>query len=257
STSALQLLNCTTPNKWTPWSNWSPCERKRFQRRRRRCESALRIDTVCLGEKVQKRKCDQTQLRRSNTPVNPINTTLPEFVWGSWSDWNEWGNSPLHWSGLFMDAKWGTAIVNDRVLRRGGGVIGANGSEHYLPVLDVLGASNVFDFDSGVLSVDGSSLTGVTASMKQLLAVEDLSQWSDWKIRPGVAFRYRLPPEVSLLDSEAAIDIQYQLLISASSTRVTLSFCLYLGALTMISGFFAQCLISKLFASCRTSKTFL
>ncbi|VDO39366.1 unnamed protein product [Haemonchus placei] len=90
------------------------------------------------------------------------------------------------------------------------------------------------------MNSDGRSLTTM-----QVNESSPTAQWSEWKIRPGVAFRHRLLPEISL----HTVDIQYQLLISASPTRVTLSFCLYLSTLTMISGFFAQCLISRLFAS--------
>ncbi|KAK5976269.1 hypothetical protein GCK32_009825 [Trichostrongylus colubriformis] len=118
----------------------------------------------------------------------------------------------------------------------------------------VKGRSNIRFRSWCSLGDDGRSLVTVLIN-ESTSAREQFDQWSDWKIRPGVAFRYRLPPEVSLLHSNAAVDIQYQILATASTTRVTLSFCLYLSTLTMLSGFFAQCLITKLFSSCRASKT--
>uniref|UniRef100_A0A0K0DDS3 Attractin n=1 Tax=Angiostrongylus cantonensis TaxID=6313 RepID=A0A0K0DDS3_ANGCA len=74
------------------------------------------------------------------------------------------------------------------------------------------------------------------------------ANWSKWEIRPGVAFRYRVP--TNYISNHALVDIQHQLIVHQSPTHVTLSFCLYVSILMMTLGFLAQCLISKLFDFC-------
>ncbi|VDP40397.1 unnamed protein product [Heligmosomoides polygyrus] len=68
------------------WSKWSSCDRAHTQRRRRRCENPTTAGGVCVGDKLEIRKCSYAE-------AGPIvnKGPLPEFAWGSWSEWNEWG----------------------------------------------------------------------------------------------------------------------------------------------------------------------
>ncbi|CAJ0599021.1 unnamed protein product, partial [Cylicocyclus nassatus] len=100
------------------------------------------------------------------------------------------------------------------------------------------------------LGIDGKSLITSVVNETHLSTAEE-SVWSDWELRHGVAFRYRIPSNFPL---NASIDIQHQLISYNSPTRVSLTFCVYLSIAAMITGFIAQSSVSWMFSSCRERK---
>ncbi|ETN79105.1 hypothetical protein NECAME_10022, partial [Necator americanus] len=114
------------------------------------------------------------------------------------------------------------------------------------------GASKVRHRSWCSLGIDGRSLVTMTINETLPTTPSVKSAWSEWELRPGVAFRYRVP-ENWILDNGSP-NIQHQLIAYNSSTHVSLTFCLYLSTVTMISGFVAQCFVSRMFSLCATRK---
>ncbi|WKX98294.1 hypothetical protein Q1695_013736 [Nippostrongylus brasiliensis] len=246
----IELSNCSSPAQWSSWSKWSVCARNSREKRRRRCENAFTKSTSCTGPSMEQRNCTDrtTQLGKSQKPSRSF---LPEFIWGLWSEWNEWGicSCPANvrqrnrycigheCSGCHIEyGKCERLCITERWW--------SDWSEW------VQGQYNTRFRSWCSVGYDGRTLSTVLLNETRAIA-QNSGEWSDWKIRPGVAFRYRLP-----VNSESnAVDIQYQLLAASPSTRVALSFSLYVGIIAVIAGFLAQCAISKLFSICRSTST--
>ncbi|EYB84002.1 hypothetical protein Y032_0324g2519 [Ancylostoma ceylanicum] len=207
----------------------------------------------CSGTHAQSRRCNHTKSKLPDS-TSGAGANLPEFMWGSWSGWNEWGvcSCPAYqrhrtrycvgWECSGCGVEYGPCerrCVTERWW--------SDWSEW------INGPSKVRHRSWCSLGVDGRSLVTVLVNDTLPGATAYESTWSEWELRPGVAFRYRLPMNL-LHSANDSVDIQHQLIAYNSATQVSLAFCLYLSITTMISGFVAQCLISRMFATCRRTK---